>query len=51
VRYGEDFRVGDVVELGRVTVTEKEIVEFASRFDPEPSHLDTELGVRRHTAG
>lgn len=44
VRYWEDFRVGDVVELGPVTVTEEEIVGFASRFDPQPFHLDAEAG-------
>jgi acyl dehydratase len=44
VRYWEDFRVGDVAELGPVTVTEAEIVEFASRFDPQPFHLNAEAG-------
>jgi acyl dehydratase len=42
MRYWEDFHVGDVTELGPVTVTEDEIVEFASRFDPQPFHLDPE---------
>jgi acyl dehydratase len=42
VRWFEDFRVGDVAEVGPVTVTEDEIVEFASRFDPQPFHVDTE---------
>lgn len=27
-----------------MTVTEEEIVEFASRFDPQPFHLDAEAG-------
>src|SRR5262245_42351328 len=44
VRFWEDFRVGEVVELGPVTVTEEEIVEFAARFDPQPFHLDAEAG-------
>lgn len=44
MRFWEDFRVGDVVELGPVTATEEEIVEFASRFDPQPFHLDAEAG-------
>ena len=42
MRYFEDFRVGDVTELGPVTVTEDEIVEFASRYDPQPFHVDAE---------
>ncbi len=40
MRYWEDFQVGDVSELGPVTVTEEEIVEFASRYDPQPFHVD-----------
>lgn len=44
MRYWEDFGVGDVTELGPVTVTAEEIVEFASRYDPQPFHLDEEAG-------
>jgi acyl dehydratase len=40
VRYWEDFRVGDVTEIGPVEVTRDEIVEFARRFDPQPFHVD-----------
>ena len=42
MRYWEDFHVGDVTELGPVMVTEDEIVEFATRFDPQPFHVDAE---------
>ncbi|MDX6475958.1 MAG: hypothetical protein QOH95_1469 [Gaiellaceae bacterium] len=42
MRYFEDFKVGDVRELGPVTVSEEEIVEFASRYDPQPFHVDPE---------
>jgi acyl dehydratase len=42
MRYWEDFQVGEVAELGPVTVTENEIVEFATRFDPQPFHVDPE---------
>ena len=44
MRYWEDFAVGDVVEIGPVTVSAAEIVEFASRFDPQPFHLDDDAG-------
>jgi acyl dehydratase len=44
MRYFEDFSVGEVAELGPVTVTAEEIVEFASRFDPQPFHLSEEAG-------
>jgi acyl dehydratase len=42
VRYWEDFRVGDVTELGSVEVTEEDVIAFASRFDPQPFHIDPE---------
>jgi acyl dehydratase len=42
VRYWEDFEVGETTELGPVDVTEEEIIEFASRFDPQPFHIDPE---------
>ena len=40
--YFEDFRPGQVVELGSHAVTEEEIVSFAREFDPQPFHLDPE---------
>ncbi|HEY6961102.1 MAG TPA: MaoC family dehydratase [Gaiellaceae bacterium] len=40
MRWFEDFSVGDVTDVGPVTVTEEEIVEFASRYDPQPFHVD-----------
>jgi acyl dehydratase len=42
MRYFEDFKVGDVTEVGPVGVSEEEIVEFATRFDPQPFHIDPE---------
>lgn len=45
VRYFEDFRVGDVYELGLRRVSEREIVDFATAFDPQPRHTDTGRGV------
>lgn len=42
MRYFEDFRPGEVVELGEVMVTEEEILEFAHRYDPQPIHIDPE---------
>jgi acyl dehydratase len=38
----EDFEPGQVYELGSTVVTEKEIVDFARQFDPQPFHLDPE---------
>ena len=36
----EDFPVGRVFPLGPYTITEREIVEFASQYDPQPFHMD-----------
>lgn len=42
MRYFEDFRVGESIELGSKTVTEEEIIKFAQKFDPQPFHVDKE---------
>jgi len=39
-RYFEDYRVGMVNEFGGVTVTEDEILAFATRYDPQAMHVD-----------
>jgi acyl dehydratase len=39
-RYFEDFRVGEVIELGWRAVSEQDIVAFATDFDPQPFHID-----------
>jgi acyl dehydratase len=39
-RYFEDFRVGEVIDLGEVTVTQESIIAFAREFDPQPFHID-----------
>jgi acyl dehydratase len=38
----EDFQVGQLSEFGHYKVTEEEIVEFASKYDPQYFHLDDE---------
>ena len=38
--YFEDFEVGKTINAGSRTVTEKEIVAFATQFDPQPFHVD-----------
>lgn len=40
--YFEDFEPGQVFELGDVVMTEDEIIEFATRYDPQPFHIDPE---------
>jgi acyl dehydratase len=41
-RYFEDFRAGEVIELGSHEVSEEEIVGFARQWDPQPFHVDPE---------
>jgi acyl dehydratase len=41
-RYFEDYTPGHIYELGSVTLSESEIVEFARQYDPQYFHLDRE---------
>lgn len=38
--YYEDIEVGAVERFGSKLVTREEVIDFASRFDPQPFHLD-----------
>lgn len=38
--YFDDIEIGYRSEVGTYTLTESEIVEFASRWDPQPFHID-----------
>jgi acyl dehydratase len=49
--YFEDFTPGRVFELGIVEVSAEEIVEFATRFDPQPFHIDPEAAADTHFGG
>ena len=40
VQYFEDHVVGTVRETGSVTVDEKDIIEFATQYDPQYFHID-----------
>ncbi|MBM3570411.1 MAG: MaoC family dehydratase [Alphaproteobacteria bacterium] len=46
----ESFTPGEVRELGSLTVSREEIVDFAREFDPQPFHLD-EAAARRSLFG
>jgi acyl dehydratase len=50
-RHFEDLAVGEVVQLGRTTVTKDMIIEFAREFDPFPFHLDEEAAKRSLLGG
>jgi acyl dehydratase len=48
--YWEDFTLGRVVELGTHVVSKEEVIEFATRYDPQPFHVDEEA-ARASTFG
>lgn len=41
-RYFEDYIAGQVHEIGTVTLSEPEIIQFARQFDPQYFHTDPE---------
>ena len=38
--YWEDFKVGEVHQIGEKCVEKDEIIAFANQFDPQPFHVD-----------
>ena len=40
--YFDDIEVGYQSEVGTYTLTESEVIEFASTWDPQPFHIDKE---------
>lgn len=49
--YFEDFEVGKTIPVGSRTVSEDEIVEFATQFDPQPFHVDREAAGKSMYGG
>ena len=50
MKFFEDIKVGDRAEVGRHTFTADEIKKFATKFDPQPFHLD-EAAARKSIFG
>ena len=46
ITYAEDFKPGDVFDIGSYKVTAKEIAEFAKKYDPFPFHIDEEAAKK-----
>jgi acyl dehydratase len=46
--YFEDVEVGKVNAYGRYEVTRDEVIEFASKYDPQPFHLDDKAAAQTH---
>ena len=50
-RYFEDYEPGAVYDLGTITVTEAEIINFARQFDPQYFHTDPEKAKHSRFGG
>lgn len=48
MQYFEDIAVGASQAFGRYEVTREEVIEFASKYDPQPFHLDDEAAAATH---
>ena len=46
-RYFEDYVAGSVHEFGLITVDERDVLEFARKYDPQAFHVDPDAA--RHT--
>ncbi len=50
-RWFEDYRPGNVYDLGPITVSEAEIIAFATKYDPQPFHVDPNIGLASPLGG
>jgi acyl dehydratase len=50
-RWFEDYEVGATYDLGTYSLSEQEIIEFATRYDPQVFHLDPEAAARTPYGG
>jgi acyl dehydratase len=48
LQYFEDIEVGTKANFGSYAVTREEVIEFASRYDPQPFHLDDAAAAATH---
>lgn len=50
-RYFEDYVTGSVHEFGSIAVDEREVIDFARRYDPQPFHTDPDAARRTPFGG
>ncbi|WP_370176980.1 MaoC family dehydratase [Alteriqipengyuania sp.] len=48
MKYYEDLEVGTKASFGNYKVTREEVIEFASKYDPQPFHLDDEAAAKTY---
>ena len=44
--FWEDLPVGSTLDIGSITVDRDEVIEFASKYDPQPFHLDEDAAAK-----
>lgn len=48
MQFYEDLAIGQKQAFGHYEVTREEVIEFASKYDPQPFHLDDEAAAATH---
>ena len=48
MNYYEDIEIGRSQTFGRYEVTREEVMDFASKYDPQPFHLDDDAAAQTH---
>ena len=48
MQYFEDYVVGTKSSFGRYEVTREEVIEFASKYDPQPFHLSDDAAAKTY---
>jgi acyl dehydratase len=46
IRWFEDYRAGEIVELGSRVIGETESIEFAAKYDPLPFHTNPDAAAQ-----
>lgn len=46
--YFEDIEVGSIQRFGSYAVTREEVIDFASKYDPQPFHLSDEAAAQTY---
>jgi acyl dehydratase len=50
-RWFQDYVEGEVFTFGEHLVTKSEVIAFASRYDPQPFHVDAAAAAQSHFGG
>jgi acyl dehydratase len=48
MQFYEDIAVGHKQAFGQYEVTREEVIDFASKYDPQPFHIDDEAAAQTH---